>query len=318
MSSRRGVTRGLPRLALAGVLGSLALAAEAPAQAIPFHTPTAMPLPLAESSIRSFFQHIEMRSVLRDGEEILNRDRVRLGIDLLPLVVPYGVTPTTTVMAGIPYVWKTFRAGGGASRSNRGFGDAFLVVKQELLARDFIAGNRRLAVFGGASFPTGETQEDGVPLAAALRLGAGTVNPIGQAVYSHVHDRLGVHARLGYSRALGSEFGVRPGSQWLYDLALGYRLSPAVYQSERDATLAAYLEVNGAIVGRATRQGDPVSDTGGHTIFLSPGVQLIPLPNWAFEASFQLPILRELRGTQLGPDWSLAIGARTVFYPFGP
>lgn len=66
-----------------------------------------------------------------------------------------------------------------------------------------------------------------------------------------------------------------------------------------------------------TQDGGPLANTGGHTLLLAPGLQLIPLPNWAIEGSFQLPIVRELRGTQLGPTWSLSLGVRTVLYLFG-
>lgn len=203
---------------------------------MPFHTPTALPLPLAESSIRSFYQHLEMRSLLQNGQEIDGADDPRVGVDAVPLMAAYGVAPRTILIAGIPYLQKTFRRA-GIEQSNSGFGDLLLMVKQEILARDFVAGNRRLALFAGAMVPTGQTDDDGTALPQALRLGLGTVNLMGRS-------------------------GLRPGSR--------------------------------------TRYAWPPC----------------PLPNWALEASFQLPIVRALRGTQLGPDWSLSVGARTVLYLF--
>jgi hypothetical protein len=67
----------------------------------------------------------------------------------------------------------------------------------------------------------------------------------------------------------------------------------------------------------STQGGTLLSDTGGHMLFVAPGLQLLPLTNWALEASFQVPIVRALYGTQLAPTWSLAIGARAVLYLFG-
>lgn len=290
---------------------------EAAAQGMPFHTPTALPLPLAEQGVRTFYQHVELRSLIKDGEEIDNPEDVRVGVDAVPFVVPYGLTHRTILFAGIPYIWKTFEQA-GTSQSNQGFGDVLLMLKQEILAKDFVAGNRRLAVFATASFPTGETEndDDGAP-PAALRLGAGTVNLTGQAVYSYVNDRFGAHGAVGYSAAAGRKFGVRAGDRFIYDLALGYRLFPKVYQTLKDVTIAAYVELNGVVQQSATQGGEFRPDTGGHTLFLSPGLQLIPVQNWAIEASFQYPIVRELRGTQLGPDWSLSVGARAVFYLLG-
>ncbi|MBI4410792.1 MAG: hypothetical protein HY561_13870 [Gemmatimonadetes bacterium] len=301
------------------VFGMLLLglvARDAFSQAMPFHTPTAMPLPLAEHALRAFYQRIELGSLLRDGDEIGNPEGARVSVDALPLAAPYGLTGKTTLFLGIPYLRKTFEERAG-ERRNSGLGDAFVLIKQELLQRDFLAGNRRLALFAGGTLPTGETGDAADPLPPALRLGAGTVTLTGFAVYSHVDDRVGVHGRLGYSGALGDRFGVRPGGRLLYDVGFGYRLLPHAYASMRDATLSAYLELNGALEGRATRDSARLPDTGGHTLFVSPGIQFIPLPNWALEASLQLPVVRELNGTQLAPDWSLAVGARTVFYLFG-
>lgn len=289
---------------------------EAAAQGMPFHTPTALPIPLAEQGVRTFYQHLEMRSLLRDGDEIDNPEDLRVGVDAIPFVVPYGLTPRTIMFAGIPYVRKTFEQA-GVERSNRGFGDVFLMVKQEILARDLVAGNRRLALFATARFPTGETEGDAGALPPPLRLGSGMVDLTGHVVYSYVNDRVGAHGAVGYSAAAGSEFGVRVGDRFSYDLALGYRLFPAVYQTLKDITLAAYLELNGSVQQAATGGGALLADTGGHTLFVSPGIQLIPLQNWALEASFQYPIVRELRGVQLGPDWSLSVGVRAVFYLFG-
>ncbi|MBI2403775.1 MAG: hypothetical protein HYV20_13785 [Gemmatimonadetes bacterium] len=285
-------------------------------QGMPFYTPTALPLPLAESSIRSFYRHVELRSMLDQGREVANPDGIRVGVDVVPVVAPYGLTRRTLVVAGIPYMRKTFERS-GTNQTNSGVGDAFILVKQELLAADFVAGNRRLAIFGGATLPTGETEDETGPLPAPLRLGAGVVNLTGQAVYSYVNNRIGAHGAVAYTAAAASDGGVRIGDRFGYDLALGLRLFPAVYRTLRDVTLGAYLEFNGTVEQPASTGGDPLADTGGHTLFVSPGLQLIPLPNWAIEASFQLPVVRELRGVQLAPDWAFAIGARAVFYLLG-
>ncbi len=286
------------------------------AQGIPFHTPSALPLPLAESSIRSFYEHVELRTLLDNGHEIANPQALRVGVDAVPLMVPHAVTPRTVVIAAIPYLHQTFEQS-GAAQTNSGLGDLTLMVRQTVHAADFIKGNRRMVLFAGASMPTGETASDSGPLPTPLRLGLGTVNALGQAVYSYVNDRLGVHGAVGYTAATASKFGVRIGDRLGYDLALGYRLFPASYRTLHDVTMAGYLEFDGTVAQPATQNGTPVPNTGGHTLYLSPGLQLIPMQNWALEASFQLPIVHQLRGTQLGPTWSLAVGLRTVLYLFG-
>lgn len=290
--------------------------APAAAQAMPFHTPTAMPLALAENAFRGWYQRSEMRDLMRDGERSANPEELRVRVDAVPIHIPYGLSSKTTLFVGVPYLVKTLEARSG-DRSERGLGDVTVMVKQEVLRKDFPAGNRRFAVFGGVSLPIGDTGVEAEPLPEPLRLGLGTFGLTGSAVYSHVDDRIGAHGRLGYEIALGREFGVRPGDRLRYDLALGYRILPGTYGSSRDATIAAYFELDGIVARPSTRDGSPIADSGGHTLFAAPGVQLVPVPNWALEASVQLPIVREPRGEQLAPSWSFAIGARVVTFLFG-
>lgn len=307
------------RIASPAVLG-LALLIVAPlqvlSQGMPFHTPTALPIALAEGGIRSFYQRLVMGSVVRNGREVANPEGLRVDVDAVPLMVPYGLRRGTVVTAGIPYVHKAYEAS-GSTQSNSGLGDLFVVIKQELIASDFIAGNRRLALFAGATFPTGQTKTGGTRLPVPLRLGLGTANLQGQAVFSYVNNRFGAHGGAGYAAATGSTAGVRLGDRVRYDLAAGYRVVPRVYETIQDVTVAAYLELNGTVERASTQRGSRVADTGGHTLFLSPGLQLIPRSNLAVEGSLQLPIVREPRGTQLVPDWTLAAGVRTLFSLFG-
>lgn len=286
------------------------------AQGMPFHTPTALPIALAEGGIRSFYQRLVMGSMVRNGREVANPQGLRVAVDAVPLMVPYGLRRGTVVTAGIPYVHRTFEDG-GSTRSNGGPGDLFVVIKQELIASDFIAGNRRLALFAGATFPTGQTKAGATSLPVPLRLGLGAVNLQGQAVFSYVNNRFGAHGGAGYAAATGTTAGVRLGDRVRYDLAVGYRVAPRVYETLRDATVAAYLELNGTVERASTQSGSWVADTGGHILFLSPGLQVIPRPNLAVEGSLQLAIVREPRGTQLVPDWTLAAGVRTLFSLFG-
>ncbi len=301
------------RLAVAALF---LVAPPAAAQGLPFFTPTALPLPLAENGVRAFYQHVEVRTLLQNGSEIANPTGMRVGVDAVPLMIPAGVTPHTVLMVVAPYLSKTFEQN-GTTQTKSGLGDVTVMVRQDLLASDVVAGNRRLALFAGASLPTGATGNSASPLPPPLRLGLGSVNLTGQAVYSYVDHRFGAHGAVGYTAATGDQFGVRPGDRFTYGLALGYRLAPAVYHTLKDRTVAAYLEFAGTVEQPSTQGGTPLSDTGGHTLFVAPGLQLLPLRNWALEASFQAPIVRTLHGTQLAPTWSLAIGARAVLYVFG-
>ncbi|GIW53146.1 MAG: hypothetical protein KatS3mg081_2501 [Gemmatimonadales bacterium] len=304
------------RAPAARVVLGLLLPGSAAGQAMPFYTPSALPLPLAESSVRTVYRHVELREPADLSPAVNTSGRLRLGVNSLTVMVPHGIARRIVVVAGVPYLWKKLEGPSGI-RTNSGFGDALVMVKRELLAADFVAGNRRLAVFAGASFPTGQTKDRSGALPAPLRLGSGVVNLMAQAVYSHVDDRVGAHAAVGYRAAAAGMDGIRPGDRLGYDLALGYRIFPGRYRTARDLTLGTYLEVNGTIEQPTSSDGLSLEGTGGHTLLAAPGLQLIPLPNWAVETSLQLPLLRRLRGEQLTPSWSIAVGVRAVFFISG-
>jgi hypothetical protein len=304
----------IPTKSPGGWLGALILFVSpviVQAQGLPFNTPTALPLALSENAVRSFYRHTEMGTLLRSGDEVSDATDRRLSVDLVPVVVPYGVRSKTTLFVGIPYLWKSFEMG-GSEETNNGFGDVFVQVKQELLKRNFRGGTTRFAVFGRSSFPTGETKRDGDALPPPLRLGAGVVDLSGMAVFTHVDDRIGITGMSRYNVAAADHEDVRRGDRFQYGLALGYRLFPAVYESFQDKTWVGYLEFNGTVEAPATEEGTPLENTGGHTLFVSPGLQFIPTPSLLFEATIQVPVVRELRGEQLGPDWSLAVGGRIL------
>jgi hypothetical protein len=284
------------------------------AQAIPFHTPTALPLALEESAPRLVFRHLRSGTLVGPDGPPAGESAPRATTDMGVLVVPYALRRRTVVMVGIPYLRRSLEADEteGLRRTNRGIGDPTVLVKQELLARDVIGGNRRLALFLSASLPAGETESGGEALDPALRLGRGVATLEGQVAYSHVEGRIGLHAAAGYGRPTGSVFGVRPGEEATYDVALGFRIRPARFETLREPTLGGYMEVNGAYRRPATTDGQTVPDTGGHLVFLSPGLQFIPRPNLGLEISVQLPMVREPRGTQLMPDWTLGLSVRTI------
>jgi len=56
-----------------------------------------------------------------------------------------------------------------------------------------------------------------------------------------------------------------------------------------------------------------VFSSGGHTLFLSPGIQSAS-QRMIFEFSFQYPILQELKGNQLETDYQLALSLRYNFF----
>ena len=72
------------------------------------------------------------------------------------------------------------------------------------------------------------------------------------------------------------------------------------------------LELNGIYQNKSELMGVSQLSSGGHTLFLSPGLQYVK-QRIVYEASFQYPIIQDLNGTQLETDYRLALSLRYQF-----
>jgi len=64
---------------------------------------------------------------------------------------------------------------------------------------------------------------------------------------------------------------------------------------------------------REKEDGVAVPDSGGNTVYLSSGLQLVPAPHWIVELSYQHAIYHKLNGTQLGETYKAITGVTYLF-----
>jgi len=73
------------------------------------------------------------------------------------------------------------------------------------------------------------------------------------------------------------------------------------------------LEFNGEHREPGTNRSGKLPNSGGDTIFLSPGIQYILFDNALVEASFQYPVVDQENGKQLDQDYRVLFGFRVLF-----
>ncbi len=100
----------------------------------------------------------------------------------------------------------------------------------------------------------------------------------------------------------------KPGNRWNYDFAYLHRLSPI-----EGKNLFAVVEANGDVAARTRARGVADENSGGHLLFLSPGVEFFPTRRLVIEFSIPVPVVRDLNGRQLKPRFSLIAGVRFLF-----
>lgn len=311
----------------ASLLASLALfvlaSRPAWAQALPFHTDTAITAGFQENAARVFAGVLGREGLVADGEDVpdpANRD-----LDATVFVtgaIPFSVTPFWTTRIVVPWIDKSLSFDGPGGRrlefETSGIGDVLVDTKWIFFRRDRRGGTTRIGVQGGVELPVGDTDArlpDGEVAPRPLQVGSGTWDVPIEVLVTDVRDRLGLHANLG-GTLRGEDDGFEPGDGFRYDAAVGWRLVPVTYESMRDQTLVGYLELNGEVAGRDRVDGRENPDSGGHLLFASGDLQWIPRPWLLLEGSLQLPVVQDLDGTQLEHELRVQLGARVRFSAF--
>lgn len=290
------------------------------AQGPPIQTETAFVVGLDGAAVRTFLQTTRKSKLLRDGNEVPDALDREMAVVAVPVVVPHELISNRLVVgAGVSYLDKELKLTQDGLRrtlSASGFGDLSLFGKVQLFQRDSRKKTTRITFKGAVKLPTGdhtETDEAGVLLPRSLQLGSGTVDFSAGVILTHVVDRVGINADVVYGTN-GETKGFEFGDALSYDIAFGYRVYPSVYKIYPSPYATAYLELNGRLTGKSRSSGREVTDSGGHTLFLSPGVQYIPLGSLILEASLQIPVRQQLEGTQLGTDYVYKAGVRWLIF----
>ncbi len=307
-------------LSLGVILGTAGAPARPHAQSLPFNTTSAISIGFEEKAVRSFFQYMHAGR-LKQGTETVNDPADRsMDIWAVPIMIPYSVSRKLIPILVVPIVHKRLGftdASGRHELVTSGVGDALLLLKYTWLQRDRLNETTRAVLVAGLKTPTGSNDERdnlGQLLPRPLQLGSGSWDVPITVAGTATRGRFGLSGDLSYRLATEAD-GFKGGNALGYDVALGYRAWPARYETLREKVVNTYMELNGQVTQYARQRGVMVSDTGGHEIYLSPGLQWVPRTNLLVEASVQVPIYQNLYGTQLATDVRMGAGIRYLL-PF--
>ncbi len=302
-------------------LVALALVLPEAAAAFPINAPNARTL-FGGFTLGAFRLRVTRAATLREGTETI-ADPLDQAVTTFEedVTFVYGATRDLTLGATLPILERRLRvdtpAGERRTISAEGLGDLTLTGAYRFYRRDVTRGTTQLSLLGGLELPTGATGIDdpdlprltGIPgtrLPPGLQPGSGSVDGIVGLAGIHNMDRLTVYADVQGKLTTEGAQDFRAGHQLFYDLTADYVLLPA-------RNMFLILELNGVASARAEQAGRTVPNSGGHLLFLSPGIQYLPIPPLILEASVQVPIHRDLDSRQLAPDWSAVAGVRYLF-----
>lgn len=232
-------------------------------------------------------------------------------------VLGYGATPDLALFGALPVLDKelefTTPTGEQLSRGTSGIGDARVFARYTAWRDDAPGRTFRIAPFLGVETPTGEDDErDRLGrLPQPLQLGSGSWDPFAGVVATWQTLDYQVDVQAAYelnTEANDFEFGDRA----RLDASLQYRLWPRELGAGTPGFLYGVLEGN--LVHQAKNEigGTRDPDSGGLSLFLSPGLQYVTR-RWIVEAIVQVPVVQDLNGAALEDDVIVRVGFRINF-----
>ncbi|MBL4865603.1 MAG: transporter [Pseudomonadales bacterium] len=277
------------------------------AGAITFNTA----MPVAEGEF-IFRQQLRWLQSSDDPSEADRDMRVIVAISVLG----YGVNSKLAIFGILPYVDKTLEmnsTGMEIKRDNQGQGDATIFARYTLWQDDAKGRTFRLSGIGGFTAPTGDdNKKDGFgPLPPSMQNGSGAWDWTGGIVATY--------QTLGYQ--LDGQFSYRDnreannfeaGDEIRLDLSWQYRLWPRKLTGGVPGFFYGVLEANYLHQDKNYMGGQNDHNSGGDTVWLSPGVQYVT-KRWVLEAVVQKPISQNLNGSALKNDQIVTTSFRMNF-----
>ncbi len=265
----------------------------ATALAAPITFNTALPVSKGEVLARQQF----IVTNLSDRLGGMKRDvTVRAGVSVLG----YGVTPKLAIFGVAPLV-NIDREVGALSRNFTGLGDATLFARYEIYRNDTPGKTVRIAPFVGATLPTGRTG----------KTGDGSVDGFAGLIFTAASINWNFDSQVKYVANTRAN-GFARGDTLNADASLQYRLLPKTIAANTDAFLYGVLEANVTQLQRDRLGGVINPNSGGTQAFLSPGLQYAT-KRWIAETALKIPVVNNLHGTALEPDYSLVTSLRFNF-----
>jgi len=169
-----------------------------------------------------------------------------------------------------------------------------------------------MTVSAGVKLPTGATNainDEGELLNPHIQAGTGSTDPL-----------LGLDMFYGggdYSISLNlmSCYPTKGAQNYQFGTMLNYSINGKynlLNFGDMNSIIAAF-GVSGELHAGETMNGEAVANTGGNTTYIFPGIQLLIGSMFTFDLSYHIPIVHELKGTQLGESYKVMAGAQYLF-----
>ncbi|MGR9114224.1 MAG: transporter [Gammaproteobacteria bacterium] len=228
----------------------------------------------------------------------------------------YGITDKLTIGFRLPFVYRdgireiesgAFHEDGDFHAheifnhgSSEGVGDMSFWGQYQLLN----GGKQTAAILLGFKAPTGETNNTGAGyerLETHLQPGSGSWDGMFGLAYGYDFDVVKFNTSAVYTLATKGSQDSDLGDTFNYNFAAS--LPVKYFTPCADCSWNFVLEANGEWRDHEERGHITIVNSGGHTVYISPGIRFISGQNWNVGASFGYPVITDWNGDQSEPDY---------------
>ncbi len=261
--------------------------------AAPIATNTALPLSAGEIIIREQF-------VMTRSSDRIAGTRRKVEQFESRTVLGYGATSKLALFGVLPLI-DVNREIGDIRASEFGLGDAALFARYEVFRSDKPGRTLRISPYAGVRLPTGQ---DG-------KTGDGSVDVFGGVIATFASTQWVLDTQLRYDLNREAD-GFERGDSTSVETSFQYRLVPGKLTQDTNAFVFGVLELSANHYERNRFGGVSDPNSGGFQLYLTPGIQYATR-RWIADFGVKVPIVNDLNGTALEPDYSILTSIRINF-----
>jgi hypothetical protein len=263
------------------------------------------------------YNYNTLQSVFEGSENINDNNRERITNSLL-LETNYGLTDNLTITGLFSFINQrrivSSSIGSENILSSSGIGDMLVLFKYAIISQTFIY-QRQLAIGFGPKFPTGasDVTQNGILLPADMQPGSGSWDYVFWSYYSegfmpdvplNIFFSASYKLNTSNDRFANSEAGYKFGNEFVSSIGAGYRTDMLF-----DYSLSLLFRTTA--IDQFDNVGVP--NIGGIWLYAVPGLNINLTDNFIARFSGQIPIYRNLEGTQLTTTFTLLV---SFFYSY--
>lgn len=256
-------------------------------------------------------------------EDTVSESQLALSINYF--MINYGMTDNLTIGATLPFIHSyELRAAVPDEEESfskvanlgniSGIADANLFAFWHVLDDDNQFPLSTALVFG-INAPTGRTHamtNNGVLFSAADQPGTGTWSPFAGIVFSKKVGDFSLDADCTYTQTTKGIQATTLGKVLDYDFAVVYPLVAQNKERKLNYSIDGVVELNGEYISQDKIAGIKDPDSGGHSLFFSPGFRINLADSVSFYLGVGIPITETLRGTQAKSKYGVIGGIDLV------